>query len=73
MLIKKAIALIAAHPYIGRRTNIEGVRVKLVRDYLAFYEETRNEIFILSISDNRKNPEDMRYEGTLPKNNNQFP
>ncbi|HEY6503807.1 MAG TPA: type II toxin-antitoxin system RelE/ParE family toxin [Chitinophagaceae bacterium] len=37
-LIKKAINLVAAHPHIGRRTDIENVRVKLVRDYLIFYE-----------------------------------
>lgn len=40
LLIQKAILLIAVHPNIGRQTTIEGVRVKLVRDYLIFYEET---------------------------------
>jgi addiction module RelE/StbE family toxin len=45
-LIKKAIKLIAAHPHIGRCTDIENVRVKLVRDYLIFYEETEEQIFI---------------------------
>ena len=37
LLIKKAILLVAAHPKIGRKTNIENVRIKLVRDYLIFY------------------------------------
>ena len=62
LLIKKAIALVAAHPHIGRRTSIENVRVKLVRDYLIFYEETEKEIFILSIWDNRRNPDEIPFQ-----------
>ena len=61
-LFKKAIALIAHHSHIGRRTTIEGIRVKLVRDYLIFYEETEKEVFILSIWDNRRNPQEMPYQ-----------
>ena len=60
-LINKAITLIAAHPHIGRKTDIENVRVKLVRDYLIFYEESDEDIFILSIWDNRRNPQDAPY------------
>jgi addiction module RelE/StbE family toxin len=60
-LIKKAIKLVAAHPHIGRRTDIENVRVKLVRDYLVFYEESEEQVFILSIWDNRRNPEEAPY------------
>lgn len=62
LLFKKAIAIIAAHPHIGRRTTIEGVRVKLVRDYLIFYEEADESVFILSIWDNRRNPEEIPYQ-----------
>lgn len=62
LLFKKAIALIAVHPHIGRRTTIEGIRVKLVRDYLIFYEETGEQVFILSIWDNRRNPEEIPYQ-----------
>jgi plasmid stabilization system protein ParE len=57
-LIKKAVALVAAHPHIGRRTNIRNVRIKLVRDYLIFYQKTEEQI---SIWDNRRNPEDIPY------------
>ena len=60
-LIKKAISLVAAHPHIGRRTDIENIRVKLVRDYLIFYEERETEIFILTLWDNRRNPEERPY------------
>jgi addiction module RelE/StbE family toxin len=60
-LINKAITLVAAHPHIGRRTDIENVRVKLVRDYLIFYEESESEIFILTIWYNRRNPDETPY------------
>ena len=60
-LIRKAIKLVAAHPHIGRNTDIENVRIKLVRDYLIFYREGEDHIFILSIWDARRNPESMPY------------
>lgn len=60
-LINKAIKLMAAHPRIGRSTDIDNVRVKLVRDYLIFYEYSEDNIYILSIWDNRRNPEDVPY------------
>ena len=60
-LIKKAVKLIASHPHIGRGTDIENVRIKLVRDYFVFYEEDEDQIFILSIWDNRRNPEEATY------------
>jgi addiction module RelE/StbE family toxin len=60
-LIKKAVDLVAAHPNIGRKTDIKNVRVKLVRDYLIFYEYDEEQVFILSIWDGRRNPEDTPY------------
>ena len=61
LIIKKAITLIAAHPQIGRRTNVDNVRVKLVREYLIFYEERNKQIFILTIWDSRRNPENLPF------------
>ncbi len=61
-LFKTAIDLIAAHPNIGRKTDIERVRVKLVGSYLLFYEIAEEEIFILKIWDNRRNPKDIPYK-----------
>ncbi len=62
LLIKKAISLIAVYPHIGRQTTIEGIRVKLVIDYLIFYEVRDDQIFILSIWDNRRDPEKIPYQ-----------
>ncbi len=60
-LLKKAVDLIGSHPNIGRKTNIENVRVKVVKDYLVFYEPSEEEIYILSIWDSRRNSEETPY------------
>lgn len=65
-LFKEAIFLISTHPRIGRSTDEENVRVKLVRDYLIFYEEPSDVIFILSIWDTRRDPEKTPYKYDQP-------
>jgi toxin YoeB len=59
-LIKGSLMLISRHPLIGQLTNKENVRVKILRDYLIFYETTAREIIVLSIWDCRQNPEDLK-------------
>ena len=61
MSFLKVVLLISAHPEIGRKTDIKNIRIKLVRDYLLFYEETEKEIIILTIWDNRRDPEQVPY------------
>lgn len=53
-LIIETIKLLAEHPTIGRKTDIKDVRVKIVRDYLIFYEFSKSELIILSIWDGRR-------------------
>jgi toxin YoeB len=45
---------------LGRKTDEENVRVKIVRNYLIFYEITETKIIILTIWDNRRNPENLK-------------
>ena len=40
---------ISANPEIGRKTDFENVRVKIVRDYLLFYEFDIKQIKVLSL------------------------
>lgn len=54
-LILYNVSLLAEHPTIGRKTDVEKVRVKIVRDYLIFYEFSASELIILSIWDGRRN------------------
>ncbi len=58
-LINEAIRLMQDHPYIGRRTVIENVHVKIIRQYLIIYEIREEDIVILSIWDGRRNPDKM--------------
>nr|WP_276559861.1 type II toxin-antitoxin system RelE/ParE family toxin [Roseivirga pacifica] len=58
-LFEAATLLIQDYPEIGKPTDIENVRIKIVRDYLIFYEVIDDTLFILSIWDSRQNPETL--------------
>lgn len=45
---------ISDDPKIGRKTNFENVRVKIVRDYLLFYEFETKQIKVLALWDGRR-------------------
>ncbi|RYD80719.1 MAG: type II toxin-antitoxin system RelE/ParE family toxin, partial [Sphingobacteriales bacterium] len=49
----------AEHPNIGKQTSDSNVRFKVVREYLLFYEISEDEIIILTVWDNRQNPENL--------------
>lgn len=53
-LIVTALKEISKNPFIGRKTEIETVRVKIIRDYLIFYEISPKKIYVLSIWDGRR-------------------
>lgn len=59
-LITEQMLFIAEHPEKGRPTEFESVKYVLVRDYQIFFEETKNEILILSIWDARQAPERLK-------------
>jgi toxin YoeB len=48
-LFKESIKIIVDFPKIGRATDEALIRIKMVRDYLIFYEETDAQILILTI------------------------
>ncbi|MBC7864424.1 MAG: type II toxin-antitoxin system RelE/ParE family toxin [Bacteroidia bacterium] len=52
-LFREAIKIILNHPGIGRKTDFENVRAKLVKDYYILYHG-ENTITILSIWDCRQ-------------------
>lgn len=49
--------LLSKHPKIGKQTDVKDIRIKVVRDYLFTYRETKNFIEILTIWDSRQDPE----------------
>ena len=63
-LFKEAINLLIIKPKIGRLTDIEDVRIKVVRDYLIFYEFDNECLYILAIWDSRQDPNKLKIKGT---------
>ncbi|MEQ8546838.1 MAG: type II toxin-antitoxin system RelE/ParE family toxin [Cyclobacteriaceae bacterium] len=54
-LFIKATELLSRYPKTGRKTDIDGVRVKIVRDYLLFYSVSIDAIEVLTIWDTGQN------------------
>ncbi|WP_090024046.1 type II toxin-antitoxin system RelE/ParE family toxin [Chryseobacterium oleae] len=53
-LIISSVKLLSQFPLIGRKTAVTNVRVKIVKDYLIFYEFSETELIILSLWDGRR-------------------
>ena len=60
-LIISTLKAISKNPLIGRKTEIPNVRVKIIRDYLLFYEMNATTIYVLSIWDGRRDKSSARY------------
>ncbi|MEX2589321.1 MAG: type II toxin-antitoxin system RelE/ParE family toxin [Chitinophagales bacterium] len=58
-LFKSAEQLISIYPSIGKLSDDGNARFKIVRDYLMFYEQAGNKIYILTIWDSRQDPENL--------------
>jgi toxin YoeB len=58
--IRKSIKLLSKHPNIGKITDVLNVRHLIQGDYLIFYEIRAETIEILTIWDNRQNPEALK-------------
>jgi len=56
-LIRKEVLLITRHPEIGKRTEFDDVRALFIRNFTVFYSFSQIEVIILSILDNRRNPD----------------
>lgn len=54
-----ALNLIASYPQIGRKTDDEKARVKIVSNYLIIYEIREKDIYVLTFWDSRRNPESL--------------
>ena len=59
-LFVETLRLLADFPNIGRKTDLENVRVKIVKDYLLFYEIKNSELIVLSIWDLRRDENKLK-------------
>jgi toxin YoeB len=53
------IKYISENNFIGKPTNLEGIRLVVISNYLLFYQITEQFIEILSVFDSRRNPGDL--------------
>jgi toxin YoeB len=60
-MIKEAIKIASHYPESGRKTDEGSTRVKIVRDYLIFYDFNPKEIIVLSIWDANRNDQVKPY------------
>jgi len=60
ILFVEAVDLILKFPSIGKLTNDQSARIKVVDNYLIIYEEINDLIFILTIWDSRQNPNELK-------------
>ncbi len=56
-LFNDAVELISRYPQMGKKTEMENIRVKVVRDYFLTYRETEKAIEVLTVWDTRQDPE----------------
>jgi plasmid stabilization system protein ParE len=55
----ETVKYIASQNYLGRQTELVDVRVTVCGVYLLFYQLNNDSVEIISIFDNRRNPQDL--------------
>lgn len=55
-----AVEFVAEFPLVGKKSNIENVRMKVVRDYLIIYEFNDEYIYVLRVWSTQQNPESIK-------------
>lgn len=57
---REAIDIVKDFPQIGKLTDDQKARIKVVKDYLLIYEDTVDSIIILTIWNSRQDPEKLQ-------------
>lgn len=59
-LVEEQLQLMLKFPQIGRKTDITNVYVKVIKDYLLYYEVIEESLYVLTIRDGRRNPKTLK-------------
>jgi plasmid stabilization system protein ParE len=59
ILFKEKVDLLKSQHYLGKPTNFKDVRATLVSHFSIFYKVSPDQIIIVGIWDNRRNPGDL--------------
>lgn len=57
---RETIRNISDNNYLGKATDIEGVRLSIVNNYLLFYKTKQEHIEVLTLFDSRRNPSEIK-------------
>lgn len=57
--IRKDLSLLARHPFLGKPTEFDTIRVLSEGNYRIIYQVNEKDIVILMIWDNRQNPDEL--------------
>ena len=60
-LLKNAANVVGNYPFMGKKTEVPNIRIKIVKDYFLVYEIVKDKILILRIWDTRRNPNKLMY------------
>ena len=59
-LIQEQLKLVSEFPEIGKITDIPGVNVTIVNNYMLYYEIADNSIYVLTLRHTSRNPKTIR-------------
>lgn len=59
-LFIEAAELLSNHPKLGRKTDMDNIRIKILKDYLMIYEFDDKYLNILAIFDSRQDPDKLK-------------
>lgn len=57
--IIRASSVLPKQPYVGVKTDYDGIRALIVENYFLFYEPTDTKIVIHTVWDSRQNPNNL--------------
>lgn len=57
---RETVKYVATYNYLGRATDTENVRVAVSGNYLIFYKLSDELVEVITVFDNRRNPEDLK-------------
>lgn len=60
LLIEKELNLVSKFPGIGRPTDVANVRVKVIQNYLLYYEIIDDSLYVLTIRHQSRNPNTLK-------------
>lgn len=60
VLFQETVRIISIFPKIGKPTSDNKVRVKVIKEYLLFYEVKKTKLFILTVWDTRRDSKKIK-------------